>query len=184
MMTDLLRRRDLKIVIYSKTCEYAIRALVYLAGKEKGAFTMVSEISEETGVPGPYIAKIFQNLVKKEILKSLRGPSGGFAFKDNPEELSLKQVVMAIDDFSQLDQCIMGLDSCSNDNPCPLHEVWSEAKEKINQHLERCRLTQLTKDVGKLKYRELNRARLNSELDLNRNNPPSVPKKVPAAEKK
>ena len=72
-------------MIYSKTCEYAIRALAYLAEKKEKSFRMIPEISAKTGVPKFYIAKIFQSLVRSNILASQRGPTGGFSFKKKSE---------------------------------------------------------------------------------------------------
>ena len=167
----VLNRRFLKELaigmIYSKTCEYAIRALTYLATKEQDTYTMVVEVNGQTGVPGPYIAKVFQNLVRKGILKSQRGPSGGFSFKKRPEDVSLLEIVEAIDDFSLVtNECVMGLNQCEATNACPLHHIWKDAKAKIVDELENSSLVHVTKKVGKLQYRGLKRSRLNESLGL------------------
>ncbi len=71
-------------MIYSKTCEYAIRALAYMADHRDEEMCMIPRISEDTGVPQAYIAKIFQGLVRHGILSSRRGPAGGFSFSRDP----------------------------------------------------------------------------------------------------
>ena len=94
-------------MIYSKTCEYAIRALSYVAAKKEGPLVMIPEISRKAGVPRSYLAKIFQCLVKDNLLISRRGPDGGFTMKKDPREISLLQIVRAVDDITIMQQCVM-----------------------------------------------------------------------------
>jgi Rrf2 family protein len=155
-------------MIYSKTCEYALRALSYLASTEKGTLTMIPEVSCKTGVPAPYIAKVFQSLVRSGILESQRGPTGGFAFKRPPETITLFEIIQTIDDVTAfVNQCVMGLDKCSSANACPLHFIWTRTKKQILNKLRTSTFKQVTKKIGKVKYRELKRSRLNEALQLN-----------------
>ena len=152
-------------MIYSKTCEYAIRALAYVALKGKRVFTMIPEVNRETDVPGPYIAKIFQSLVRSGILVSRRGPGGGFCLRKAPEQISLWKIVEAIDDPSSFeDDCVMGLSDCSSTNACPLHEVWEKARIEILVKLRSSTLKQLTGKKAKFEYRALKRVRLSETL--------------------
>lgn len=152
-------------MIYSKTCEYALRALSYLASKESGVLTMIPEVSRKTGVPAPYIAKIFQSLVRSGILESQRGPAGGFAFQKPPEAISLFEIIETIDDVSFFaNQCVMGLDECSSANACPLHVVWARTKNKVLETLKCTTLNQMRKKIGKLRFREFTRPRLQMKL--------------------
>ncbi len=154
-------------MIYSKTCEYAIRALVYLASKETNAMAMIPEVNRNTGVPGPYLSKIFQCLARCGILESKRGPSGGFSLTKSADRVSLFEIVEAVDDLSSLkDHCVMGFDRCSDVNACPLHVVWLGAKMRIMDKLKAATLLTLTKRIGKVNYRELKRSRLNGALQL------------------
>lgn len=151
-------------MIYSKTCEYAIRALVYLAQKNTDALTMIPEISRESGVPGPYVAKIFRDLAVQNILESRKGPQGGFRFKQNPAKISLKQVVDAVDDGARMSACAMGLDECSAANACPLHHVWTDAKKRIMALLEKETLCSVKKKVSRKNYRAVSRSFLNTNM--------------------
>lgn len=154
-------------MIYSKTCEYALRALAYLSSKESGVLTMIPDVSRKTGVPAPYIAKIFQSLVRSGILESQRGPTGGFAFNRPPGTISLFEIIETIDDVSSfVNQCVMGLDECSSANACPLHVVWSRAKSNVLDTLKCTTLSQMRKKIGKLGFREFTRPRLQMKLDL------------------
>ena len=125
-------------MIYSKTAEYAIRALTYISSKPAGSFVGVREISRQTGLPYAYIAKIFQALVRSWILKSCHGRKGGFMLKKNTSGISLMDIVMAVDNRkeSPLSKCIMGLERCSDRNPCPLHPIWRSASEKMMAQLK------------------------------------------------
>src|SRR3989338_6157285 len=101
--------------IYSKTSEYAIRSLAYLASRSWPSYATLGEVSKNTQVPQAYIAKIFQCLVGCGILKSHRGPTGGFYLAVDPSKLSLLQVIEAVDDpsVSAFSGCVMGLEKCS-----------------------------------------------------------------------
>ncbi len=154
------------MMIYSKTCEYAIRALSYLASKAQGVYTMVGEVSCETGLPGPYIAKIFQSLAKSGMLDSHRGPSGGFAFKRDPQTISLGEVIQAVDENPVMQSCVMGLDQCSSENACPLHFIWGRARRQVLDKLSSCRITDIKKKIRNLDYRNTKRSCLNMTATL------------------
>ena len=153
-------------MLYSKTCEYAIRALSCLASEGKNVWMHAKDISEKTGVPDAYICKIFQDLVRNGILKSRRGALGGFAYRVDPSQISLRRIVEIIDDTSILDDCVMGLDECSDDNACPLHPIWKKSKEQMLKKLETNKLTLMTKKIRTRKFRTLRRSRLNTNLQL------------------
>ena len=120
-------------MIYSKTCEYAIRSLIYFAEHPEKKMATVKEISKDSGVPSAYIAKIFQCLVRGKILVSERGPKGGYSLSEPASKLTVLKIVHSLDDLSKspFSNCVMGLDKCNNKNPCPLHNIWAEAKDKM-----------------------------------------------------
>ncbi len=153
-------------MIYSKTCEYAIRALLFLASRPKGEYSLTHVVSEETGVPAAYLAKIFRDLTHHKILISRRGAAGGVTLALPPEEISIKRVVDVIDDPAHFKSCVMGLNQCSDKNACPLHAVWTVSRQKIMDEMQKCNLATITKKVGKARYREMKRGRLNLDLYL------------------
>ncbi len=120
-------------MIYSKTCEYAIRALIHFADHPDTHSATVKEVSRDSGVPAPYVAKIFQCLVKTRILGSRRGPAGGYSLLIPVSELTLLKIVRSLDDLSRspFSNCVMGFEQCNDKNPCPLHPVWVKAKDKM-----------------------------------------------------
>ncbi len=153
-------------MLYSKTCEYAIRALLYLASKPKGEYVLTRHVSRETGIPPAYLAKIVRDLAHHKILLSRCGAAGGVALAVEPKEISLQRIVLLMDDPAHLKACVMGLDRCSDQNACPLHEVWAAARYKMTRKMQKTTLDTVTKKVGKSRYREMTRGRLNSRLFL------------------
>ncbi len=127
-------------MIYSKTCEHAIRALIYYADHPEISMAAVKDVGLETGVSVTYVAKIFQCLEKSRILSSKRGPGGGYSMLIPISKLTLLKVVQSLDDLkkSSFSNCVMGLDKCNDKNPCPLHPVWAQAKEKMLARLNSC----------------------------------------------
>ncbi len=140
-------------MIYSKTCEYAIRALAFAAQKGPSASVTVDEVSRATRAPKAYVAKIFQGLVKEKILSSRRGPKGGFSLAIAPSKLTVLRVVEAVEDPSQsfFSGCLMGLKACGDHSPCSLHSIWSGTKGKMVKKLSRCTLSDRVKIGGKFK---------------------------------
>ena len=126
-------------MIYSKTCQYAIRALGYLASLEGRRPATVMEVNAKTDVPPAYLAKIFQCLIKARILTSKSGPRGGYILKVNAARLTLLRVIKALDDAAEspLSNCVMGQTQCNDKNPCCLHGVWTKARGQISKTLAR-----------------------------------------------
>ncbi len=84
--------------MFSKTCEYGIRAALYIASKsKKDERTNLKEVAREIDSPPAFTAKILQNLVRHGVVESLKGPSGGFVIRKSPKPVRLIEVVTAID---------------------------------------------------------------------------------------
>lgn len=124
-------------MIYSKTCEYAIRSLIYFADHAEASLATVKDVSKDSGVPAAYVAKIFQCLAKSRILSSQRGPAGGYSLLIPATRLTLLKVVRSLDDLSKspFSNCVMGFDKCNDKNPCPLHPIWAKAKDQMLEKL-------------------------------------------------
>ena len=123
-------------MIHSSACEYAIRAMTYVAGFEPGKRLLARDVSAHERIPGPFLGKIFQTLVRAGLLKSSKGPGGGFALTKDPGTISLYDIYQAIDGATYLDACAVGLARCTDETPCPLHERWKPIRERIRQYLQ------------------------------------------------
>jgi Rrf2 family protein len=128
-------------VLFSRACEYAVRALFEMAHcPEQGSWT-IQELASRTDTPAPFLAKTFQSLVKGEILISTKGRRGGFAFARSPQKISLMEIVELIDGPALAHNCALGLPTCSNDAPCPFHVHWKGIRDSIAGALQQQTLT-------------------------------------------
>src|ERR1700736_6204326 len=111
-------------MIYSKSSEYGIRAAIHLAQLPDGGYAMAKDIAQEEEIPAPFLAKILQEMARKGVLRSVKGPSGGFCLKKKASEIRLLDIVAAIDGLSQYSRCAEGFGECSAKTACPLHDNW------------------------------------------------------------
>jgi Rrf2 family protein len=118
-----------KNMLFSKTCEYGLQAMIYLAveGKKLG----LSIISEKQSLPSYYLSKILQSLVKAKLLESAKGPSGGFWLSKPANQVRLAHIVDAIDGMDILDECGLGLKQCDSKQPCAIHNDFKPHRENI-----------------------------------------------------
>ena len=103
----------------SQTVEYALRAMVYLAGCNDDP-QPTEQIAEKTKVPAPYLAKVLQNLTRKGLVRSQRGVKGGFLLAQPPEDITILDVVNAVDPIQRITTCPLELKG-HGVRLCPLH---------------------------------------------------------------
>src|ERR1700716_3920710 len=84
-------------MLYSRSAEYAIRSFVYLARVPSGKFAMARQIAEEEQIPAHFLAKILQELTRKGLLRSSKGPTGGFSLRMPASQIRLLDLVEALD---------------------------------------------------------------------------------------
>ena len=121
----------------SKTCEYAIRAVIYVAQKSRdGDKVGIKEIARGINSPEHFMAKILQELSRKQLLQSTKGPNGGFYLESHHLKNSLADIVNAIDGDKLFTGCAMGLENCSEKRPCPLHNRFKDIREEIQVMLQ------------------------------------------------
>jgi Rrf2 family protein len=134
-------------MIYSNACEYGIRAMVYLVGRGESRRVLLKDISDNENIPGPFLGKVFQTLVKAGLLKSSKGPGGGYQLAKPPEATTLYDIYCAIDGGKDLEACAAGLDECTDEQHCPLHESWKPIRESIKTYLENTSLRDMAEAV-------------------------------------
>lgn len=132
-------------VMFSKACEYAIRASVFIASQslEDKRVSLVS-VAKKIKSPEAFTSKILQKLVKYKIIRSIKGPGGGFEIPS--EELQNTKLISIIEcmDGKILEQCSLGLSTCSEKNPCPFHHRYKPIKEKLILTFSTTSLKELT----------------------------------------
>jgi Rrf2 family protein len=117
----------------SNSCRYGIRAVIYLAGQPLSqGKTGIIKISSDLDLPTPFLAKILQQLAKKKILASSKGPHGGFSIKKDPKKILLIDIIKSIDGEDVFDNCVIHNGTCTSvkkdKKPCPLHEDYSKTR--------------------------------------------------------
>ena len=136
------------LILYSKSAEYALQAMIYLAENKSEKPVMVRIIAEENRVSRQFLAKITQSLVKYGLLKAVRGRAGGVYLAKDPKDIYLDQIIYAIDGPPpEKDRCIVGYDICSNDIPCLLHNKWEPIRNSIREMIKLESLADLANGV-------------------------------------
>jgi Rrf2 family transcriptional regulator, iron-sulfur cluster assembly transcription factor len=129
--------------LYSKGCEYTIRALTCVLNDTGRRGFLVKEICRRAKVPEPFTRKAFQKLAKNGFLKVLRGPGGGYQLTRDPGQISILELIKAVDGKEVFEQCVMGLAQCEDKEPCPIHVTWKRVKSKVIAELGTKTLEQL-----------------------------------------
>jgi Rrf2 family protein len=125
----------------SQTAEYALRAVVFLAENGKARWT-AQRIAEATKVPPGYLAKVMQNLARAEVVNSQRGVHGGFSLRKSPEEVTVLEVIEAVDPIPRIRSCPLGLEA-HRDRLCPLHRRLDEATAIMEESFRRSTLAEM-----------------------------------------
>ena len=134
----------------SKSCEYAIKATLFIAQKSLiGHRVSLKEIAAAIESPVAFTSKILQTLARAQIIDSSKGPNGGFDIqKERLAKTNLKQIVLAIDGDRLFDACALGLSVCSEEEPCPLHKDFIVIRKRIEKSLQSSNLFNLSKDLN------------------------------------
>lgn len=136
--------------MFSKTVEYAIRAVFYIAQKsEHGSRVGIKEISSGINAPEHFLAKVLQELSRKGLIQSIKGPNGGFYIEEASRKKTLADIVKAIDGDKLFTGCGLGLNVCSEKNPCPLHDKFKIIRKEISEMLESATITEFNFELAK-----------------------------------
>jgi Rrf2 family protein len=123
--------------------EYAIRGIVYLAGKPLDKVCLLSDIAAAVDVPPTFLAKIFQQFSKIGLVKSFRGTGGGFMLGRPPEQITLLEVVEAVEGPIVPNRCVVTPLDCGRSGYCNVHPVWKDVQMKVRGVLEGVTLKEL-----------------------------------------
>ncbi|MDD2321430.1 MAG: Rrf2 family transcriptional regulator [Geobacteraceae bacterium] len=126
--------------------EYAIRGILYLARQPRGQVSLVGEIAEASEVPKTFLAKILQNFVKVGLVSSSRGTGGGFMLARPAEQITLREVVEAVEGPIMPNRCLIGAGTCERDVSCPVHPVWEKVRREIVAILDGVTIAELARD--------------------------------------
>ncbi len=132
----------------TNACQYAIRSILYLSihSNEKNKIG-VKVIADELETPQPFLAKLLQQLAKKKLVSSIKGPHGGFYLTDENNNNSLWDIITTIDGTGRFDKCFLGLRECDDKNPCPVHFTVVPFRKKILHDFRDKTIAQLSKEI-------------------------------------
>lgn len=127
-----------------------MQAMIYLAENENQGLIMVSAIAEAHDIPKHFLAKLVQTLTRHHLIKSFRGRKGGIKLARPASEITMLQVVNAIEGIPADDEmCIIGLDVCSEEVACPLHDQWQHIRDLVEETLHHQTLATLAEGMRK-----------------------------------
>jgi Rrf2 family iron-sulfur cluster assembly transcriptional regulator len=135
-------------MIYSRSAEYAIRAVVHLAMLPPGEYIMAKTVAAEADIPAHFLAKILQDLARQGFLKSNKGPRGGFRLNVPAEDLNMLRIVEVVDGPGRYDRCIGGSSECNDRAACGMHDSWRALRSRIIDYLGGTSVADLAKALG------------------------------------
>jgi len=127
----------------SRSGVHAIRAMVTLASVTPGEYCGTNSIAESTGSPRNYLGKLLLLLSRHGLVESQKGLGGGFRLTRSSDQISLFQVVEAIDDVARWKECAFGGKTCSDATPCMVHTRWCHVRDAYMTFLEDTTVAQL-----------------------------------------
>ncbi len=127
----------------SRESQYGLLGLCYLAQREPGIIVQVAQISTEANLPKAFLAKIFRKLALSGILHSYRGKERGFSLARPPSEISVREVIEAVEGPDFFKRCIFWSGHCSEEEPCMLHGIWKDLRPRVSARLGDLSMAQL-----------------------------------------
>lgn len=136
--------------MFSKACEYGIRATIYIANQSKlDQRVSLRDIAKAIDSPEAFTAKILQQLARNGIIRSLKGPSGGFEIDEEQRvRIRAMDIVQAIDGDHIFYGCGLGLKACNELKPCPVHDKFKHIREQLKEMLGGTTIAQLAEGVN------------------------------------
>ncbi len=134
-------------MIFSRSSQYAIQALVLLASEPRGRHVLCRTLASRLGLPQPYLSKLLQEFVRRGVITSMRGRQGGFAMLKTAEEVSLMEIMTIIGGERATAECFLGFKACADESACAMHCNWRPVKENLFQLLREQSLGKLVDAV-------------------------------------
>ena len=135
--------------MFSKACNYGIRAMVFICQKSlQDERVGIKEIAKMIDSPEAFTGKILQQLSKNKLVRSVKGPRGGFYIAPEDMSMPLTKIVKTIDGEELLTGCGLGFSECSEERPCPLHNQFKKVRDELNHMLETTNLKDLSEGVS------------------------------------
>lgn len=136
--------------MFSKSCEYGIKAVIYITQQSiENNRVKLDDIAEAIDSPAAFTAKILQLLSKAELVRSVMGQAGGYEMDlDKIDTITLFDIVHLIDGEKLFDGCGLGLNECNKKEPCPIHDQFSKIRQDLKRTLQRATVKELALDLS------------------------------------
>lgn len=132
---------------------YAVTAILDLAFHSQAGPVSLSQVSQRQDISLSYLEQLFTRLRKGKLVRSTRGPGGGYSLDRQPEDITVAEVIAAVDEAMDTTLC-SGENNCQDGNQCLSHELWDELSQQISLFLERISLRDLMEDPEILQVAE------------------------------
>jgi Rrf2 family protein len=107
--------------------------MLFLAGKYPSPVVSKRDICDAEGITPAFLTKILQPLIRKGLVNSKRGVAGGFQLAKDPDELTVWDIMQAVEEPLALNVCLTEDDECGRSNYCPVHCLWLEMKDEMKR---------------------------------------------------
>jgi Rrf2 family protein len=139
-----------KRIMLSKASKYAISSVLYLANNASSENKLgAKQLAELLKIPAPFLAKTLQELTKKDIISSIKGPHGGFYLSKKNEKNTLFNIIDCLDDVEKFNQCYLGQSECSDEKPCVVHHLYTPFKKDLVRKLKEKTIVEMAKEYAK-----------------------------------
>lgn len=129
----------------SKTSEYALRILIFMAKNPEELYT-AKYLIEKLNVSDKYLRRLMTDLSKSGFIRSTQGRDGGYTFAKDIHDIFLYDIIDSVEGMEQLNDCVLGFNECSCSNPCAMHDDWIIIREKLNKVFRKTKLSDLEFD--------------------------------------
>jgi Rrf2 family protein len=127
---------------------------MFIALKPPGEMTAIKEMTDRLGIPYHFLGKILQDLTRKGLLISLKGPTGGFGLGMPAKEITLFHIIEAVDGVDFTKNCVLGFAECSGKNPCAVHDRWAGLRDSLYSMLVSRNIAEMARSMKKPGYRQ------------------------------
>lgn len=132
----------------SNSLAYALKAIIFIAlNSSEDKRIRIKDLKESMNVPEAYVAKLLQELVRNNILKSVKGPNGGFYLTEKEMDLHLMKIVTTLEGTDSYTRCVISLGNCNDNHPCPLHNNIGQVRVELVKKFQNLTIRDLANDV-------------------------------------
>lgn len=140
-------------MILSKSCIYGVQSAIYVAAHDADGYVSINQIATELQISFHFLTKVLQQLTQEGIMVSYRGPRGGIALAKPSDQISLYDLISAIDGTAIFTECLLGLPGCGVAEPCPAHDHWTKLRVELTGIAKRLSLRDLGDKASELNVR-------------------------------